>query len=575
MTCSSDALACLRGALDAIDDRILALVEQRIQTARAIGAAKPGAAGALKLRPEREAAVVARLEAQASPAARLAVRPVWRELMGQCLQAQAPMALVLSCADAELALRAREAFGSAPAMEAARSAAEALERAEAGDAIAILPLPLPKLPPHLVAFRTLGEMAAAVGRVATDALPAPAGWSPASWRTRQATQMPLYPDAEALAEVESELAEAAPVVAIADSAALRAALARAAEGEAMLVQAGDCAESFAAFSPRRVAEDRALLLELGRALSGEVVHVARAAGQFAKPRSAALEMGPGGLVPSYRGDAVNGTACCHAARTADPRRLLRAHAHSVATVRLLDGLDAAARLTGAPPPVYTSHEALLLPYEQALTRRDGEGRWWATSGHMVWIGERTRDPGGAHVEYAAGIANALGLKCGPGMSADDMSRLLDRLDPRNEAGRITLIGRFGRDEIGRRLPPLMRRTRDEGRRVLWACDPMHGNGRVVNGIKTRLVDDMLAELHDFIAIAAAEGVHMGGLHLETTSAPVTECLGGAETVSPADLHLRFESLCDPRLNRAQALEVAARAAGWIRRGASTPRARAA
>ncbi|HEY0313605.1 MAG TPA: 3-deoxy-7-phosphoheptulonate synthase [Allosphingosinicella sp.] len=418
-------------------------------------------------------------------------------------------------------------------------------------------------------------MAAAVGRVAAEDASARTGWSPASWRSRQATQMPLYPDAGELAEVEATLAQAAPVVAIAQAAALRAALARAADGEAMLVQAGDCAESFDAFSPERVADDRALLLALGRALPGNVVHVARAAGQFAKPRSAALEAGPQGLLPSYRGDAVNGAARCHATRTADPKRLLRAHAQSLATVRLLGGLDAAEGVACAPPPVYTSHEALLLPYEQALTRRDQAGRWWATSGHMVWIGERTRDPNGAHVEYAAGIANAIGLKCGPGLSADEMSRLLDRLDPRNEAGRITLIGRFGREEIGRVLPPLMRRTRDEGRRVLWACDPMHGNGRVLNGIKTRLVDDILAELHDFIAIAAAEGVHMGGVHIETTAAPVTECVGGTDAVSPADLHLRYESLCDPRLNRAQALEVAARAGAWISRGAPAQKARAA
>ena len=572
MTDSSDALACLRGALDAIDDQILALVERRIETARAIGAAKPAAAGTLKLRPGREAAVVARLEAQAS-AARPAVRPVWRELMGQCLQAQAPMALVLGSDDAALCLLAREAFGSAPALDVAGSAAEALERAEAGEAIAILPLPLPKLPPHLAAFRTLGLMAAAVGRVADEEEPAPARWSPGAWRSRPATQMPLYPDAAALAAVEEALAEAEPVVRIREAAALRAALARAAEGEAMLVQAGDCAESFGAFSAERVAEERALLLELGRILPGEVVHVARAAGQFAKPRSAALEAGPDGLLPSYRGDAVNGAARCHAARTADPRRLLRAHVQSLATARLLEGLDAAARVAGAAPPVYTSHEALLLPYEQALTRRDEAGRWWATSGHMVWIGERTRDIAGAHVDYASGIANAIGIKCGPGMSADGMSRLLDRLDPGNEAGRIALIGRFGREEIGRALPPLMRRTREEGRRILWACDPMHGNGRVLNGVKTRLVEDMLAELHAFIGIAGAEGIHMGGLHIEATAAPVTECVGGA--VSAADLALRYETLCDPRLNGAQALEVAGRAAEWIRRGASLPKARAA
>ncbi|MBV9930092.1 MAG: 3-deoxy-7-phosphoheptulonate synthase [Alphaproteobacteria bacterium] len=552
----NDAVARLRGVLDAIDDDILALVERRIAAARAIGAAKPGGAP-LKLRPAREAAVVARLEAAASPAARPAVRPVWRELMAQCVQAQAPMALVLGADDPALRLLAREAFGSAPAVAVAASPADALARAEAGGAVAILPLPLPRLPPALVAFRTLGDGAAAVGRLAAEAPTRRRDWFPGSWRARPAVQMPLYPDAAALAEVEAALAAAEPVVAIAEAAALRAALARAAEGEAMLVQAGDCAESFAAFSPARVAEERALLLALGDCLPGEVVHVARAAGQFAKPRSAALEAGGDGLLPSYRGDAVNGAAACRGARVADPRRLLRAHAQSRATVRLLEGLDAAARIEAPTPPVYVSHEALLLPYEQALTRRDGDGRWWATSAHMVWIGARTRDADGAHVDYASGIANAVGVKCDPMLTPDALSRLLDRLDPANEAGRVTLIGRFGAGEVGRALPPLLRRTRAEGRRVLWACDPMHGNTRVLGGIKTRLVADILAELRDFVVIAGAEGVHAGGIHLEATAAPVTECVGGADGVAPADLSTRYESLCDPRLNRAQALEAAA------------------
>jgi 3-deoxy-7-phosphoheptulonate synthase len=402
-------------------------------------------------------------------------------------------------------------------------------------------------------------MAAAAGRIAGEEAAPRGAWSPGSWRSRQAAQMPLYPDAAALAEAEAALARAEPVVRIAEAAALRDALARVAAGEAMLVQAGDCAESFAAFSAERVAGDRTLLLEIGRALPCETVHVARAAGQFAKPRSAALEATPDGLLPAYRGDAVNGAARCRAARTADPRRLLRAHAQSAATVRMLDGLAAAAALRAPEPPVYTSHEALLLPYEQGLTRRDEAGRWWATSGHMVWIGERTRDPEGAHVEYAAGIANPLGVKCGPRLTPDQLSSLLDRLDPHNEAGRITLIGRFGRDEVARVLPALMRRTRREGRRVLWACDPMHGNGRILGGAKTRLLPDILAELADFIAIAAAEGVHAGGLHLETTSAPVLECVP-AEAQASA---LRYESLCDPRLSRAQALEVASCAAAWL------------
>jgi 3-deoxy-7-phosphoheptulonate synthase len=493
------------------------------------------------------------------------VRPVWRELIGHCLQSQAPMTIVLAGEDAALRLLAREAFGSAPPLAIAGSAVEAVARAEAGDAIAIVPLPLPRLPPRLVAFRTLGDTAAAVGCVAAEdasrAAPA-AGWSPDSWRRCQATQMPLYADAAALAGVEADLAGAEPVAAIAESAALRVALARVADGQGLLVQAGDCAESFAAFSPRRVAEDRALLLDLGRSLPAGAVHVARAAGQFAKPRSAALEASPEGLLPSYRGDGVNGAGRCRAARAADPRRLLRAHAQSAATARLLGAIGAAESVNGASPPVYVSHEALLLPYEQALTRRDAAGRWWATSGHTVWIGERTRDPDGAHVEYARGIANAIGVKCGPGVKADELSRLLDRLDPGNEAGRITLIGRFGIQETARVLPALMRRTAAEGRRLLWACDPMHGNGRVLDGVKTRRLADILDELAVFVAVAAAEGVHFGGVHLETTAAPVLECIDG-DTLPAGGL--RYESLCDARLNRAQALEVAAWTAACLLR----------
>jgi len=559
MTISNDALARLRGALDAIDDAILTLVERRIEAARAIGGVKQDG-GPLKLRPAREAAVLARLEGRAAPAARPAVRPVWRELMAQCVQAQAPMMLVLGSDDAELRLLARETFGSAPAIETAPSPAAALAQAERGAAVAILPLPLPALPPRLIAFRTLGDKAAAVGRIAVEDGPPREAWSPAAWRSRAAEQMPLYPDEAALAETEAALACAEPVVRVAEAAALRAALARVAEGEAMLVQSGDCAESFDAFSAERVAADRALLLALGACLPGEIVHVARMAGQFAKPRSAALE----GVLPSYRGDAVNRAERCRAARAPDPRRLLRAHAQSLATVRLLDGFGAAEAVAGSVPPVFVSHEALLLPYEQALTRRDESGGWWATSGHMVWIGERTRDPDGAHVHYASGIANAIGVKCGPGLTPDALSRLLDRLDPHNEAGRVTLIGRFGSGEVGRVLPPLMRRTRSEGRKLLWVCDPMHGNGRIVGGVKTRLLPDILAELRDFIAVAAAEDVPMGGLHLETTAAPVLECLACPEDIAAR----RFESLCDPRLNRSQALEVASSAARRLRRDAT-------
>jgi 3-deoxy-7-phosphoheptulonate synthase len=303
---------------------------------------------------------------------------------------------------------------------------------------------------------------------------------------------------------------------------------------------------------------------MGRTIGGDVVHIARAAGQFAKPRSSSLESRDGATLPSYRGDAVNGAAFTHAARLPDPQRLIRAHRQSRATAALLAAYDEAEGLGSGAARVWTSHEALLLPYEQALTRRDPEtGRWWALSGHMLWVGDRTRDLDGAHVRYASGIANSIGLKCGPSLDADTLLRLIDRLDPENEAGRLVLIGRFGADSVQAHLPALMRATRAAGRKALWACDPMHGNGQMVGARKVRRLDDIVAETETFLAIADAEGVHAGGLHLETSGADVTECLGAG--VGEPDLERRYESLCDPRLNLDQALTLAERVA-MARRG---------
>lgn len=568
----NEELGRLRSMIDMLDDQMLELVERRIEAARAIAAVKgEGDAKTLKLRPRREAEVVERLAAKASPASRRAVRHIWRELMGHCLQVQARTDIAVVATDARLDGAVRQAFGSAPRLLHVANAAEALRLADEEGAVAVLPAPLPPLPPQLGLVRAIRgeegeEIAYAVGRLpAEERIAGQGDWTPASWRSRTISQMPAYPDPARLARVETELSAAAQVVGIDCAMELKREIAEAAEGRAILLQGGDCAEGFDAFSAEQVRANHALLLELGRLLPVPVVHVARAAGQFAKPRSSATEIHDGVAIPSYRGDAVHGAEPTARARIPDPERLLRVHRQSLATMGLIGSLDAlSSARRAARERVYVSHEALLLPYEQALTRRDGQtGRWWATSGHMVWIGERTRDLDGAHVEYARGIANTIGLKCGPSMSADELMRLIDRLDPGNEAGRLVLIGRFGAEHVARTLPSLMRATRQNGRKALWIIDPMHGNGRVVEGRKTRLVEDLKTELRDFVEIAGAEGVHAGGLHLEMTAAPVTECLGGRASIRPDDLGRRYESLCDPRLNREQSREVVAFSAACL------------
>lgn len=387
-------------------------------------------------------------------------------------------------------------------------------------------------------------------------------WSAGGWRGGPRAQMPDYPDAAALSKVEARLAASAPLVAAKDILRLKAQLAAAAAGRAFLLQGGDCAESFAEFGADKVRATFDLLRGMGARLRpsgsgtsgpGEIVHLARIAGQFAKPRSSAHETIGGVTLPSYRGDAVNGSGFTPGDRTPDPERLLVAHAQAEATIALLDGYAAT---DGDAPRMFTSHEGLLLGYEQALTRFDpSTGRWWATSGHMIWIGDRTRALDGGHVDYARGIANPIGLKCGPTLDANDLLQLIDRLDPDDTPGRLVLIGRFGAGRIAAHLPALMRATRSAGRRVLWSIDPMHGNTRDSGGVKTRRVADIVAEIADFFAIARAEGVHPGGVHLEMTGEAVTECVGGG--VAEGDLSRRYLTHCDPRLNRDQALEVAA------------------
>jgi 3-deoxy-7-phosphoheptulonate synthase len=607
---NAEALDALRAELDRLDDAMLDLIERRLEASGAIAALKDAEGDRrLKVRPRRQSMILERLQTRAGRAAPELVASVWRELMAHCLQAQARTELVLTASDHPELLEAqvRAHFGTAAPLRWAASSAHAIREALAGEAIAILPHPLPESGGDLRVFDVIRSedgtaVAYALGRVAEeDALgdglaPAAAAaadpaaadeasdWKPKSWRERPAAQIPEYPDAGALQRVERRLAGSAPLVDVADIIHLRASLARVAAGQGFMLQGGDCAESFAEFGADKVRMTYNLLLLMGATLRAatdtEVVHLARIAGQFAKPRSSLSETVGGVTLPSYRGDAVNGPAFTPASRIPDPRRLLDAHRQAQVTIELLHAYASASyadlpevhRTTGLSEPprpvsMFTSHEALLLNYEQALTRYDEASEsWWATSGHMIWIGDRTRQIDGAHVEFARGVANPLGLKCGPGLSADDLLRLMDRLDPDNKAGRLVLIGRFGAAKIARHLPELMRVTRREGRSAIWTIDPMHGNTRSAGALKTRLVSDILAELRSFFEIAGAETVHAGGVHLEMTGSDVTECLGGSLKLAEEDLPRRYLTHCDPRLNQAQALDVAATVAELLRGG---------
>jgi 3-deoxy-7-phosphoheptulonate synthase len=435
------------------------------------------------------------------------------------------------------------------------------------------------------------------------------GWSPDSWRRFPAQQMPDYEDAAALAEAERTLAVFPPLVFAGEARDLKGQLAAAAAGKAFLLQGGDCAESFAEFHADTIRDTFKVLLQMTVVLmyagGVPVVKVGRMAGQFAKPRSSPVEEHEGQALPSYRGDIINRMEFDPAARRPDPALMVRAYNQAAATLNLLRAfalggfadlhkvhrwtldfikdspsaeryveladhigdalafMEAAGLTADATPQIkeasfFTSHEALLLPYEQALTRRDSlTGDWYDCSAHMIWIGERTRQLDGAHVEFARGVKNPLGLKCGPTMDPADLLRLIDTLNPENEPGRLTLISRMGADKVLERLPRLVRAVAREGRAVVWSCDPMHGNTvKSGSGYKTRPFDRILAEMRGFFAVHAAEGTHAGGVHFEMTGKNVTECTGGAQAITDEDLADRYHTHCDPRLNASQALELA-------------------
>ncbi len=364
------------------------------------------------------------------------------------------------------------------------------------------------------------------------------GWHPASWRERIAAQQPSYADADALAAAETALSTAAPIAQIGESRILKGQLASAAAGRATLLQAGDCAELF---GPRDLAPFADLLNRLADTLSmssGEpVVRIGRIAGQFAKPRSRDLDQQDTISLPVWRGDIVNDRAFTAEARRPDPARMVQAHREALATKIALDAL---------PRSMFTSHEALLLPYEQALVRRDDGGIYWSTSGHLLWVGDRTRHPEGAHVEFLRGIANPIGIKCGPTLDPDTLLALCDRLDPAREPGRLTLIVRLGADRIDHQLPGLLKAVRGAGRTPLWVCDPMHGNTAFEHGRKVRRTPAITAEALAFQRLCTAQGVWPGGLHLELSADPVQECLSESDTLPDE------RPACDPRLNPDQA-----------------------
>jgi 3-deoxy-7-phosphoheptulonate synthase len=434
-------------------------------------------------------------------------------------------------------------------------------------------------------------------------------WTPDSWRNATGIHMPEYKDAAALAATEETLRNYPPLVFAGEARNLTADLAKVADGKAFLLQGGDCAESFAEFHPNNIRDTFRVILQMAVVLTfaGKlpVVKLGRMAGQFAKPRSTPTETINGVELPSYFGDIINDIEFVAEGREPDPARMIRAYSQAASTLNLLRAFsnggyanlqqvnawthdymgrspwaqkykETADRISEAlafmeacgitPETVpqikgtsfYTSHEALLLPYEQAMTRQDSlTGDWYDTSAHFLWIGDRTRFDGSAHVEFLRGIGNPIGIKCGPSLEPDALLRMLDGLNPSREAGRITLISRYGYDKVESGLPTLVRAVQREGHPVIWSCDPMHGNVvKSASGYKTRPFERILAEVRGFFAVHRAEGSFGGGIHIEMTGQNVTECTGGAVAVTDEGLADRYHTHCDPRLNAAQSLELA-------------------
>jgi 3-deoxy-7-phosphoheptulonate synthase len=442
-------------------------------------------------------------------------------------------------------------------------------------------------------------------------------WSPASWRSYAALQQPEWPDEGTLATATERLRQMPPLVFAGEARDLTRALAGVAEGRAFLLQAGDCAESFADFSAVSIREKLKIILQMAAVMTYAgtlpVVKLGRIAGQFAKPRSSPTETIEGVELPAFRGHLVHDDAPTAAARVPDPDRLVQAYHQSAATLNLLRaftkggfadltrvhswnqefvatspegrryeaiateieralrfmaacGIDLMSERRLHEVDVWTSHEGLLLDYEEGLTRRDSlTGEWYDCSAHMLWVGDRTRQADGAHIEFFSGVRNPLGLKVGPTATADELVDTCERLDPERTPGRLTLIARMGAGRVEDELPPLIRAVREAGHPVVWACDPMHANAfRTPSGYKTRRFEDIMSEISGFFVACRAEAAWPGGVHLEFTGEDVTECLGGAEEVREDQLSVRYRTLCDPRLNARQSLDLAFRLAELMR-----------
>jgi 3-deoxy-7-phosphoheptulonate synthase len=443
-------------------------------------------------------------------------------------------------------------------------------------------------------------------------------WTPESWRSRPAAQQPDWPDTDALEAALIQLRALPPLVFAGEARQLTDALATTSEGEGFLLQAGDCAESFEAFSADAIRDKLKVILQMAVVLTYStgvpVTKVGRIAGQFAKPRSEPTEVRGDAELPSFRGDMVNGFAFDPVARVADPARLVQAYNQSAATLNLVRaftkggfadlsrvhawnleyvatsregrryevlaqeieralrfmsacGIDLDGELQLHEVDFFTAHEALLLGYEEALTRRDSlTGDWYDCSAHLLWVGERSRQLGGAHVEFLAGVQNPLGVKLGPDAGAEDAVALCERLNPRRQPGRLVLFSRMGADHVEQALPPILRAVTMAGHPVVWACDPMHGNTFAhKSGYKTRRFDDVMRELRGFFAACETAGAWPGGVHIELTGENVTECLGGTEEVLDEHLEQRYETMCDPRLNARQSLDLAFQIAELLRR----------